>query len=164
MSEPGCHCVQNSLLFAEAKLSLERRSLHSKNCNAAAVSNRGIRIIQCLAPNTVDLYSSSPKLSKTDPHHGHNSLINPPLPNRLPRSRFLSDLGRSSGKIYLPPLTNASITCESPSSRRRHLEIDHRTKSTSILFLCHPLDQIASPEVNSCPFWTGQVAKSIYRP
>ena len=56
----------------------------------------------------------------------------PPIPNRLPRSQFLSDLDRSSGKIYLPPLTNASITCESPSSRRRPLEIDHRTKSTSI--------------------------------
>jgi hypothetical protein len=60
----------------------------------------------------------------------------PPLPNRLPRSKFLSDLGRSSGKIYLPPLTNASITCKSPSSRRHPLEIDHRTKSNSILFLC----------------------------
>ena len=60
----------------------------------------------------------------------------PPLPNRLPRSQFLSDLGQSSGKIYLPPLTNASITCKSPSSSRRPLEIDHRTKSNSILFLC----------------------------
>jgi hypothetical protein len=88
----------------------------------------------------------------------------PPLPNRLPRSQFLSILDQSSGKTYLPPLTNASITCESPSSRRRPLELDHRTKSTSILFLCHPPEQIASPEVNSCPFWTGQVAKYIYRP
>ena len=59
----------------------------------------------------------------------------PPLPNRLPRSQFLSDLDRSSGNIYLPPLTNASITCKSLSSHRRPLEIDHRTKSTSILFV-----------------------------
>ncbi len=67
----------------------------------------------------------------------------PPIPNRIPRSQFLSDLDRSSGKIYLPPLTNASVTCESPSSRQSSLEIDHRTKSTSILFLCHP--QTKSP-------------------
>ena len=62
----------------------------------------------------------------------------PPIPNRLPQSQFLSDSDRSSGKIYLPPLTNASVTCESPSPRRRPLEINHRTKSTSILFLCYP--------------------------
>ncbi len=31
----------------------------------------------------------------------------PPLPNRLPRSQFLSDLDLVSCKIYLPPLTNA---------------------------------------------------------
>ena len=30
--------------------------------------------------------------------------------------------------------------------------------------LINPQYQIASPEVNSCPIWTGQVAKSIYRP
>jgi len=67
----------------------------------------------------------------------------PPIPNRLPRSRFLSDSERSSGKIYLPPLTNASVTCKSPSSRCRLLEINHRTKSTLILFLCYP--QTKSP-------------------
>ena len=43
-----------------------------------------------------------------------------------------------AGKIYLPPLTNASVTCESPSSHCRPLVINHRTKSTSILFLCYP--------------------------
>jgi len=67
----------------------------------------------------------------------------PPIPNRLPRSQFLSDSDRSSGKIYLTPPTNASVTCQSPSSRRRPLEINHRTKSTSILFLCYP--QTISP-------------------
>ena len=67
----------------------------------------------------------------------------PPIPNRLPRSQFLSDSERSSGKIYLPPLTNVSVTCKLPSSRRRLLEIDHRTKSTLILFLCYP--QTKSP-------------------
>jgi hypothetical protein len=71
------------------------------------------------------------------PHHGHNSLINPPYQIASPKvSQFLSDLGRSSGKIYLPPLTNVIITCESPSLHRLSLKIDHRTKSTSILFVC----------------------------
>ncbi len=67
----------------------------------------------------------------------------PPILNRLPRSRFLSDSERSSGKIYLPPLKNASVTCKSLSSRCRLLEINHRTKSTLILFLCYP--QTKSP-------------------
>jgi hypothetical protein len=70
----------------------------------------------------------------------------PPIPNRLPRSQFLSDSDRSSGKIYLPPLTNASVTCKSPSSRRRLLEIDHRTKSTLILFLCYPQNKSPLPK------------------
>jgi hypothetical protein len=108
------------------------------------------------------------ELSSLLPHnilqYPPNLFDQPPLPSRLPRSQFLSDLDRSIGKIYLPPLTNASITSESPSSRHRPLEIDHRTKSTSILFLCQLPDQIASPEVNYCPFWTGQVAKYIYCP
>jgi len=30
--------------------------------------------------------------------------------------------------------------------------------------LINPPYQIASPEVNSCPIWTGQVATSIYHP
>ena len=41
----------------------------------------------------------------------------PPIPNRLPQSQFLSDLDRSSGKIYLPPLTNASVTCVAAPSK-----------------------------------------------
>jgi hypothetical protein len=87
--------------------------------------------------------SSLKRKHKTAPPPWPQLFDQPPIPNRLPRSRFLSDLDRSSGKIYLPPLTNASITCESPSSRRRPLEIDLKTKSTSILFLCHP--QTKSP-------------------
>jgi hypothetical protein len=60
----------------------------------------------------------------------------PPILNRLPRSRFLSDSERSSGKIYLPPLKNASVTCKSLSSRCRLLEINHRTKSTCRMLEC----------------------------
>ena len=79
--------------------------------------------------------------SLSHPHHGHNySTHHTKSP---PPKSILSDSDRSSGKIYLPPLTNASVTCESPSSRRRPLEINHRTKSTSILFLCYP--QTKSP-------------------
>ena len=46
------------------------------------------------------------------PHDGDsdNSLIPPPLQNRLPLSQFLPDFDGSSGKIYLQPLANASIT------------------------------------------------------
>ena len=86
----------------------------------------------------------------------------PPIPNRLPRSQFLSDSERSSGKIYLPPLTNASVTCKSPSSRRRLLEIDHITKSTSDFVPLHPPDQIAPPGVNSCLISMVKAVKSTY--
>jgi hypothetical protein len=61
-----------------------------------------------------------------------------PRPNRLSQSQFLSVLDLVSDKIYLPSLTNALGTCGSPSSRRRLLEIDHRTKSTSILSSAPP--------------------------
>ena len=108
-----------------------------------------------------DVTSAPPRNRQQNKKYFDFVPLPPPGPNCLSQSQFLSVLDRSSGKIYLRPLTNAFITCESPSSRRRPLEIDNRTKSTSILFLCHPPDQIASPEVNSCPFWTGQVAKSI---
>ena len=77
----------------------------------------------------------------------------PPPPNRQPRSQFLSNFDRSSGENYLPPLTNASITCELPSSSRLYLEIDHTMNNTLIPPFLPPPDQIAPPEVNSCPFW-----------
>jgi len=88
------------------------------------------------------------------PHHGHNSLITPPLPNRLPRSQFLYDLDLVSCKIYLLPLTNALGTCGSPSLRRLFLVIDCTTNNTLIPPFLPPPDQIAPPEVNSCPIWT----------
>ena len=88
----------------------------------------------------------------------------PPLPNRLPRSQFLSDLDLVSCKIYLPPLTNALGTCGSPSLRRLSLEIDCTTNNTLIPPFLPPPDQIAPPQVNSCPFWTWYIAKYIYRP
>jgi hypothetical protein len=34
----------------------------------------------------------------------------PPIPNRCPRSQFLSDSDRSSGKIYLPPLETKRVS------------------------------------------------------
>jgi hypothetical protein len=86
------------------------------------------------------------------PHHGHNS----PLPNCLPRSQFLSDLDLVSCKIYPPPLTNMLGTFESPSSRRLSLEIDRMANNTLIPPFLPPPDQIAPPEVNSCPFWGWQ--------
>ena len=79
----------------------------------------------------------------------HNSplpyLINPPYQIASPKVNYCP-MDWSSGKIYLPPLTNASVTCESPSSRRRPLEINHRTKSTSILFLCYLQTKSALPK------------------
>ena len=86
----------------------------------------------------------------------------PPIPNRLPRSQFLSVLDLVSDKIYLPSMMNALGTCGSPSSRRRLLEIDHRTKSTSILFLCTPRTKAPPPGVNSCPISMVKAVKSTY--
>ena len=75
------------------------------------------------------------------PHHGHNS----PLPNRLPRSQFLSDLDLVSCKIYLAPLTNALGTCGLPSLRRLSLKIDYTTNNTLIPPFLPPPDQIPPP-------------------
>ncbi len=75
------------------------------------------------------------------PHHGHNS----PLPNRLPRSQFLSDLDLVSCKIYLAPLTNALGTCGLPSLRRLSLKIDCTTNNTLIPPFLPPPDQIPPP-------------------
>ena len=98
----------------------------------------GITVGYYRRPKIVSKYAKQVSFPLLAPPPWPQLFDQPPLPNRFPQSQFLSDLGRSSGKIYLPPLTKVSITCESPSSRRRPLEIDHRMKSTSILFLCTP--------------------------
>ena len=58
----------------------------------------------------------------------------PPGPNHLSRSQFLSVLDRSSGKIYVPPLTNTSISCESSSSRSR----PQRISTEPVHLITHP--------------------------
>ncbi len=67
-----------------------------------------------------------------------NSLIPPPLQNRLPLSQFLPDFDGSSGKIYLQPQANA----RAPDKRRRRT--CPRSKSIAKLivpyftFISHP--------------------------
>jgi len=87
------------------------------------------------------------------PHHGHNSLTTPPIKSPPPKSilvRFgpVKWQNLSTAPDELVYYMRIAVVASLPPRNRPQNE-----KYFDFVPL-HPPDQIASPEVNSCPFWT----------
>ena len=122
----------------QSQHALFSHDMHIFDMHISLCPGVGITVGYYRRPKIVSKYAKQVSFPLLAPPPWPQLFDQPPLPSRLPQSQFLSDLGRSSGKIYLPPLMKVSITCKSPSSRRSPLEIDHRTKSTLICSFAPP--------------------------